>query len=322
MHPSINTSTAPSLKKILALMAEKRAAEAFLAAGSPMKTLVIGAGPAGAACALWLHQLGCPVLLVEKSDQAGGLLRTSPYENPWVPSVSGLRGQDIAERLHSQMAYREVPFVVNKGVLSVHPAQDGAQAGFDVHFEDGQKEHFSQVVLATGAHFRRGGFVSSPTVAIGPGREIEAIDLKGKRVAFLGGGDNAFDQYVFARNRGADVCKIFARTVRAQKKLQALVPACDVVVGPFEAAVEHMTVNGEHFDVFNVLFGFEPIVPAGLEQLSRSAQGFVQADHWGQTSIPGVFAVGEVAQTFHPCTTTSFAHGIQAAKAIQRLIGA
>lgn len=140
-------------------------------------------------------------------------------------------------------------------------------------------------------------------------------------MAILGGGDNAFDQYIFAKRRGAADCKIFARTLRAQKKLQLPVPSEDVRVGPFTADQETLQVNGESFDVFSVMFGFEPVIPQGLEELARSPQGFVEADHWGQTSVPGVYAAGEVAHTFHPCVTTSFAHGVQAAKHIQRKLG-
>lgn len=282
-----------------------------------MKTLIIGAGPAGAACALWLHQLGCPVLLIEKNTQAGGLQALSPYENRWVPSVLGRKGQEIAQAMHEQLLRAGVPLRMAAAAQRV----SRAPGKFEVLLEDGTVEEGTQLVLATGARFRTGGFKPTDKVAIGPGEPVEAIDLKGKRVALLGGGDNAFDQYVFAVNRGAHDCRIFARSVKAQKKLQDMVPAEHVVVGPFMADQDTMTVNGEPFDVFVVLFGFEAAVPAGLEELKRTSAGFVEADPWGRTSMEGVYAAGEVAQTFHPCVVTSFAHGIQVAKDIQRRLG-
>ena len=46
--------------------------------------------------------------------------------------------------------------------------------------------------------------------------------------------------------------------------------------------------------------------------------GYVRVDRYGETSLPGVFACGEVTDDWHPCVTTSAAHGIQVAKAISR----
>jgi len=282
-----------------------------------MNTIVIGAGPAGSACALWLHQLGCPVQLLEARAQAGGLQRFSPYENRWLPAVMGLPGQEVATHLQRQLIERGVDLQLHTAVEQV----SCADSGFQLHLRDGRVLRAAQVVLATGARFRSGGFQDSATVAVGPGHPIEALDVAGKRVAVLGGGDNAFDQYGFLTARGARSVTVFARRVRAQRKLREQVPADDVVEGPFEADATAMRVNGQPFDVFSVQFGFEPVVPPGLESLQRSTQGFVQADHWGQTSLDGVYAAGEVAQTFHPSVVTSFAHGVQVAKHIQQRLG-
>lgn len=282
-----------------------------------MNTIVIGAGPAGSACALWLHQLGCPVQLLEARGQAGGLQRFSPYENRWLPAVMGLPGRAVAEHLQQQLVARGVDLRLQTPVERVV----STEGGFRVDLCDGGVLTGAQVVLATGARFRSGGFQDSATVAVGPGHPIEALSVAGKRVAVLGGGDNAFDQHGFLLARGARSVTLFARRVRAQRKLREQVPAEAVVEGPFEADAVTMRVNGQPFDVFSVQFGFEPVVPVGLEGLQRSAQGFVSADHWGQTSLDGVYAAGEVAQTFHPSVVTSFAHGVQVAKHIQQRLG-
>lgn len=287
------------------------------AANSNNLTIIVGGGPAGAACALWLHQLGCPALLLESRKQLGGLQRYSPYENVWVPSVTGRRGQDIADHLHDQITRSGVPLRTDMPVHEI-ACQEGN--GFAVHTRD-QSLTCGFLVLATGARFRSGGFQDSASVAIGPGSSIEAIDVAGKRVAVLGGGDNAFDQYVFAKARGAKICRIFARNLRAQKKLQAQVPQNDVVIGAYVADQDTMQVNGASFDIFSIQYGFEPVVPDGLKGLARHPDGFVVADHWGVTNLDGLYAIGETAQTFHPCVTTSFAHGIQTAKHIQRRLG-
>lgn len=282
-----------------------------------MRTIVIGAGPAGAACALWLHQLGCPVLLLEKNLQAGGLQQFSPYENVWIPSVTGRRGQDVAAHIHEQLVTRGVPLQLDVSVERVEKTAEH----FEVHLAGGQVLPARHVVLATGARFKTGGFTPTARLSIGPGKPFESIDVTGKRVAVLGGGDNAFDAYGFAMGRHARECVIFARNLRAQRKLRDAVPASQVVLGPFHVDADAMTVNGEAFDVISVQYGFEAVVPPGLEALARTPEGYVQADLWGRTSLPGVYAAGEVANTLHPCVTTSFAHGIQVAKHIQGVLG-
>jgi thioredoxin reductase len=276
------------------------------------KIVIIGGGPAGASCALWLHQLGCDVQLIEKYSQAGGLQNASPYVNAWFPSVQGLQGQEIARNFHEHLLDSGVSLRTNTTVRRVH-FQEKSLA---VDFSDDERVLAHYLVIATGAKFRTGGFTASERLAIGPGRNFEALDLANKRVAILGGGDNAFDAHRFAMERGAAHAQIFARSLRAQSVTMNRVPKTCVSLGTFEADERVMKVNGQSFDCISVQYGYEAVVPDGLDKLERTASGYVLADHWGATSLPNVYAIGEVTNTFHPATVTSMAHGIQAAKHI------
>ncbi len=60
---------------------------------------IIGGGPAGISCAIWLKQLGISPLLLEADNQLGGLQTRSPYKNLWIPGVQGKTGQEIAHDL-------------------------------------------------------------------------------------------------------------------------------------------------------------------------------------------------------------------------------
>ena len=170
--------------------------------------IIAGGGPAGAACAIWLRQLGADVLLIEAQDRLGGLQRRSPYENLWIPGVRGRTGQEVAEALDAHVAALDIP--VLRGCPVTQVAADGRRVttprgDFAARF----------LVIATGSKPRGGGFTAAANVAIGPGAAMEALDVADKPVAILGGGDNAFDQARFVRDRGGRPTLFSRRAPRA-----------------------------------------------------------------------------------------------------------
>lgn len=276
--------------------------------------IVVGGGPAGAACALWAHQLGLRVLLVEAGPAVGGLQLRSPYPNRWIPGLLGRTGQEVAASLQTHLATAGVPYRVNFAATCIQ--RRAADAGWLV--SDGQATHLARyVVLATGAKPRRGGFIESECVGIGPGISMERLAVAGRRVAILGGGDNAFDQAAFAMQRGARVVDIYSRRApKAQPLLMRQVEERSVHIGPFHADAASMTVNGKPYDILGVQFGFEACVPAGL--LLPLRHGHIDVDRSGAVrQVPRLYAAGEVTGYWHPCVTTSYAHGVQVAKSIQ-----
>ncbi|MET0382388.1 MAG: FAD-dependent oxidoreductase [Burkholderiaceae bacterium] len=276
--------------------------------------LVIGGGPAGAACALWLHQLGLRALLLEADSEIGGLQRRSPYANQWLPGVQGRTGQEVAANLHAHLLAAAVPHQADFNVVSI---RRGAAAGSWEVSSASTTHRARHVVLATGSKPRRAGFEESDEVGIGPGMSIERIDVRGKRVAVLGGGDNAFFTATRSLLRGARGVDLFCRHApRAQPILRRELPSRCVHVGPFEADQRSMTVDAERYDVISVQFGFEACVPGGMRL--PLCEGYIEVDRRGAIpGFPGLFAAGEVTKFWHPCVTTAYAHGVQVAKSIQ-----
>ena len=269
------------------------------------QVIIVGGGPAGISCAIWLKKLDVECVLLEASAQLGGLQTRSPYENLWIPGVQGQTGQQVAVRLAAHAEAVGVDVRLNCPVVSINGRH--VTTGGDIFTAP-------YLVIATGSRSRGGGFRAAPNVAIGPGVAMETLEVKGRRVAILGGGDNAFDQARFVRDRGGNVT-IFSRKIpRAQKLLQALIPEVRLVVGDYAADQDAMTVNGEPFAAFGVMFGFEAVVPAGLSL--DLLDGYIAVDRFGETSQSGVYACGEVTNFWHPCVTTAAAHGIQVAKQI------
>jgi thioredoxin reductase len=279
--------------------------------------LVIGGGPAGAACALWAHQLGMRALLLEAGPVVGGLQLRSPYENRWIPGLQGKTGQEVAASLQAHLDAAAVPHEVNFDVVSIQRSAE--RVGWEVSSRRATHQA-PYVVIATGSKPRRGGFVESDSVGIGPGASMERVTVCDKRVAILGGGDNAFDQAASALRRGARSVDIHCRRApRAQPILQREIPAERVHVGTFLADQSRMTVNDMSYDVIGVQFGFEACIPGGLRLPLRDC--YIEVDRHGAVpEFPGLYGAGEVTNYWHPCVTTSYAHGVQVAKSIQARI--
>lgn len=269
--------------------------------------IIIGGGPAGLSCAIWLKKLGVEALVLEASDQPGGLQTRSPYENLWIPGVQGRTGQEVAASLVAHAHAVGVEICLNTRARWV--SEDGLAVQTDAGFL-----FAAYLVLATGSTPRAGEFQSARHVAIGPGVAMEALEVKGRKIAILGGGDNAFDQARFVRDRGGDVTIFSRKAPRAQKLLQDMIPDLRIVIGHYRADQATMTINGEAFDAFGVMYGFEAVAPNGLD-LHR-LDGYIDVDRFGEASVSGVYACGEVTNFWHPCVTTAAAHGVQVAKQI------
>jgi thioredoxin reductase (NADPH) len=283
--------------------------------------IILGGGPAGASCALWLKQTGHEPVIIEKRSALGGLQNDSPYPNNWIAGIIGMTGIDYARAIDRQVRDAGVSRFCEVGDCRILQSANGFAAQW---IRNGS--HFSvkapRLVIATGVVAKTGGLKATPRIIIGPGIGVEAADLAGKRVAILGGGDNAFENYSFVRRAGAREIKLFARTVRARRSFVESVPITDVRTGPYEADAEKMTVNGEAFDFFIVLYGWQPNIPPlpGLE-LKKGPDGYIAtAPETCLTSLPGVFAIGEITRRAHPCCATAMADGVVAAKAIQHEI--
>lgn len=288
--------------------------------------IIIGGGPAGVSCAVWLARLGLAPLLVEASASVGGLCRRNPFMDEWNASLPGMSGPQVADNLALSLELAAVPIRLSNKVESILPQSVGFAVSGPAFAEPLFARH---VVLATGVRARGlshqgSANTKSDGLMIGPGAHVVAQEFRGKRVAVLGGGDNAFENALYALERGAACVHIYARGLRAQKQFIRRVARESIMQGPYEVDAGAGMVNGEPYDVIMVFYGWEPCIEfAEALGLRRSAQGFIATDmQTAQTSCAGVYAIGEVAQRQHPCVVTALADGVTAAKAIQAQIEA
>lgn len=281
--------------------------------------VIMGGGPAGAQCALWLYQLGLKPIIVEKSDRLGGLQAINPYLNTWVAGITATSGEMIATKIHQHIQSLPIPVFLNQNIKTIQYVKNN----FIVETEQ-ESFNAEKLVIATGVSPRNGELKNAPNVLIGPGKKIADFNFKGKKVAILGGGDNAAENYSFIMSKQPALCHVYARTIRARNNLISKIVPQNIFVGKYVVdqtamAITYQTVK-KSYDVFVVLYGWQANIPKALDSIKNDfldKNGFIKTNEKCQTKIPNLYAIGEVTQRNHPCVVTSLADGVIAAKAIE-----
>ncbi len=284
--------------------------------------IIIGGGPAGSQCALWLKHLGITPCIIEKQEKLGGLQNDNPYFENWTAIVpNSTTGIKLANQIHSTIANLNIPLFLSCSVLDV----DTNNGIFRVKLQDHQGQEISldapYLVIASGVIPKTGNAIPSEKVIIGPGSQIYFQNFSNKKIAIFGGGDNAFENYLFIRSKGAVLAHIYARSIRASKRFLDATQIEDVFLGEFPIS-DNMQVGGKNYDLFIVMYGWAPSISfLSKHKLEYDTSGYLKTNsRTAETSIQNVYAIGEVANRMHPCCATSMADGVVAAKAIQKKI--
>lgn len=296
---------------------------------------IIGAGPAGLSCALWLSNHGYTPLLLENSHHAGGMLRFNHHANDWLLGFSGETGTSIGEKFIRHIDKNGI--IVHAGV-NIH-ALEQTTSGFIL--ETRGKMHPEQVdylVVATGTRPRASiGLIQlaekhPDRVFLGAGQLWVENFTAGQKVALFGGGDNAFENAYQLAKRGVEVAVYHRGVARARREwldrchaepTLRIFPHSDVRDFYVEENAVCFNSNGNtvHAQAIAVMYGYEP----NTDRLSRLApwlrpildeKGFIKVNDYQKTAIDRVYAIGDVTTRPLPCLPSAIGQGSVAAKAI------
>lgn len=270
--------------------------------------IIIGSGPAGLSVAIYAQRACLDTIVIEKNGISGGqVLNTWEVDNyPGFPGVTGFelsrQFREHANKLGARVVQDEVVQVELSGnVKKVVCEEETYEARC--------------VILASGAHHRtlevpgeeelRGAGVSYCATCDG-------AFFRGRTVAVVGGGDAALEDAIFLARMCEKVYIVHRRDkLRGAKRLQERLQALENVEfvwnsetaaiegnGQVEALRLRQTKTGEEkrLDVDGVFIavGIAPESELYAGQLELDEQGYIRADESGQTSVPGVFAAGDV----------------------------
>ena len=270
--------------------------------------IIIGSGPAGLSAAIYAQRACLDTIVIEKNGISGGqVLNTWEVDNyPGFPGVTGFelsrQFREHANKLGARVVQDEVVQVDLSGnVKKVVCEEETYEARC--------------VILASGAHHRtlevpgeeelRGAGVSYCATCDG-------AFFRGRTVAVVGGGDAALEDAIFLARMCEKVYIVHRRDkLRGAKRLQERLQALENIEfvwnsetaaiegnGQVEALRLRQTKTGEEkrLDVDGVFIavGIAPESELYAGQLELDEQGYIRADESGQTSVPGVFAAGDV----------------------------
>jgi len=299
--------------------------------------IVIGGGPTGLTAALYMAREGLEVLVIEKAGLGGQVGITRVLDNfPGFPG--GIVGGEFADRLTQQarqfgveiLQASEVGRIVPQGTYLCAITVDGVEYGSKA------------VLLTTGAQYRRLD-VPGEDELIGTNIHFcvtcDGAFYKGKNVLVIGGGNSGFEEALFLTRFAKSVDIVEHRSkVKASKILQEKVASRDdmKVIVNHEIKAFHMNNNRLHrvivedqatcevmewqYDGVFVFIGLSPNSRLVKDAVEIDPFGFVVTDKTLMTSLPGLFAAGDVQAGSTKQATTAAGEGATAALMIREFL--
>jgi thioredoxin reductase (NADPH) len=301
------------------------------------RVVIIGSGPAGLTAALYTARANLKPTLVEGLEAGGQLMMTTMVEN-WPGFRDGIMGPDLMAEMRAQ-AERFGAQILQSTVTKV----DLGQRPFAVSLEGNQSLEADALIIATGA--------SARWLEIGVDRKLsghgvstcatcDGYFFRGKPIAVVGGGDSAMEEAIYLTRFASSVTVIHRRdTLRASKIMQdkafanpkiQFVWDSDVVdiASSDRGEVTGLTVRNLKtgaqqnlaVDGVFIAIGHTPNTALFKGQLELDANGYIVTTSGSRTSLPGVFAAGDVQDHVYRQAVTAAGSGCMAAIDAERYL--
>lgn len=277
---------------------------------------IIGGGPAGLSAGLYATRGGLKnVVMFEKGMPGGQITSSSEIENYPGQKAPGESGMDFMSTWVAQCTH----FGLKHEMVGVERVVKNPDGSFTVKLEGGKEEHAKAVIVATGSTPRRAGFAGEDEFfgrGVSTCATCDGFFYKNKEVAVLGGGDTAIEEALYLANICSRVYIIHRRDefraapvtlekARANAKIEFITSAVIKQAYGDKAGLAGLIINtkdGERDLKVPGVFVFVGLnvnndvlrQENGEFVCQTEAGGQVSVDLKMQTSVPGLFAAGDI----------------------------
>jgi thioredoxin reductase (NADPH) len=303
------------------------------------RVLIIGSGPAGYTAAVYASRALLEPVLIQGIQPGGQLTITTEVEN-W-PGIIETQGPDLMVQMEAHAK------AVGTQVIADHVVNlDLSRRPFVAECDSGDVWHADSVILATGAQAKWLGIPSEEKfkgLGVSACATCDGFFYRGKEVLVIGGGNTAVEEALYLANLATKVTVVHRRDeFRAEKILQQRLfdhpkieviwdHVVDEVLGSPAAGVTGARLKnvktGETRDVpaagFFVAIGHSPASELVKDQVETHMGGYVVTRGFStQTSVPGLFAAGDVTDHVYRQAVTSAGMGCMAALEAEKFLAA
>lgn len=297
--------------------------------------VIIGSGPAGLSAAVYGMRAGLKLLVLEQNPMSGGQVLNT-YEVDNYLGMPGINGFDMGMKFKEHAQDMGAEF--KKATVTAISVKGDAKI---VETADGTVYESKTLILAMGAEHALLN-VPGEQEFIGKGvsycATCDGAFFKGREVAVVGGGDVAVEDAVYLSRMCRKVHLIHRRdSLRAAKSLQDKLFACenvevhwnrtvseicgkDLVDGVTVHSVEDGTDSRLEVEGVFIAVGMHPNTGDFCEMLDRDASGYLKAGEDCVTSVPGIFAAGDIRTKQVRQIVTAVADGACAVAGAERYI--
>ncbi len=298
---------------------------------------IIGSGPAGLTAAIYSSRANLAPLVVEGWQSGGQLATTTEVENyPGFPT--GIMGPDLMKHLRAQAERFGTQFITGDVT-----AADLKSRPFSLTIDGERTEQAQALIIATGASPVRLGVPGEDRLwghGVSTCATCDGYFFRDQELVVVGGGDSAIEEAIFLTKFATKVTVVHRRDkLRASKIMQERAMNNEKIAFVWNSVVEEIlgeiTVTGVRLrnimtgrkvelacDGFFIAIGHKPNTDLFTDQLDMDQGGYIITRRGTSTSIPGVFAAGDVQDSIYRQAVTAAGSGCMAAIDAERYLEA
>lgn len=297
--------------------------------------VIIGSGPAGLTAAIYTARANLAPLLVE-GWQAGGQLTTTTEVENYPGFAKGIMGPELMKEMRSQAERFGTVFKTGDAT-----SVDLQTQPFQVIVDGEETLKTKTLIIATGASPITLGLTNEKRLwghGVSSCATCDGFFFKDKELVIVGGGDSAMEEATFLTKFATKVSIVHRRDkLRASKIMQDRAMKNEKIAFVWNSVVEDVLgedvvtgvrirniVTGKIWDLpcagFFLAIGHRPNTALFAGQLKMDSGGYLITNHGTRTSIPGVFAAGDVQDAHYRQAVTAAGTGCMAAIDVEHFL--